>query len=536
MADKRPSVESDHEDASPKKRQRAKPKLTPALYKATLIEKADSASIRVTSSTSDVADAILQRIKKCLDRAKNGPQDEPETKAAVYLASKLMKLHNLEKADVLAHETPEEQRKYAGSSAVSIQRVDGDCSKRVLKNTYVGDLCLAMQSFFDCESYTTAPRVLQPSKLYRSSAAGALVVTFYGIAQSTLMAANAFEMVYNQAVEWARSQKGQSSKNSYCIGLAAELSRRAEKEKEEEEARAKKADEHVLADRIRKENEEAQAKLDRLHELKVVNDDAGASQSQSAASDSPDHANDGMIEDTLSHVDAVDPVISDSGSNDDEDGSEAGGDAFDYGDWNGFSDNESVASDGDFMDADIVREEDDQIWEDELEVDVDAQIDKLATAMPARDSPPLSPSPMLSQPPSPLLPTDLPLPVTDKDADGNVDPAADASAQPQRHDSQQTPVEDEDQANWASHMQLMTFRENATKIADDFLKNNGVELSKGRKSTGVKDWNAYKKGAEDSKKIDIHRKAIAAEAENPEQAEVDWDGPKKDAKIRPVWT
>lgn len=85
-------------------------------------------------------------------------------------------------------------------------------------------------------------------------------------------------------------------------------------------------------------------------------------------------------------------------------------------------------------------------------------------------------------------------------------------------------------------MQLMTFRENATKIADDFLKNNGVELSKGRKSTGVKDWNAYKKGAEDSKKIDIHRKAIAAEAENPEQAEVDWDGPKKDAKIRPVWT
>lgn len=314
MADKRPSVESDHEDASPKKRQRAKPKLTPALYKATLIEKADSASIRVTSSTSDVADAILQRIKKCLDRAKNGPQDEPETKAAVYLASKLMKLHNLEKADVLAHETPEEQRKYAGSSAVSIQRVDGDCSKRVLKNTYVGDLCLAMQSFFDCESYTTAPRVLQPSKLYRSSAAGALVVTFYGIAQSTLMAANAFEMVYNQAVEWARSQKGQSSKNSYCIGLAAELSRRAEKEKEEEEARAKKADEHVLADRIRKENEEAQAKLDRLHELKVVNDDAGASQSQSAASDSPDHANDGMIEDTLSHVDAVDPVISDSGS------------------------------------------------------------------------------------------------------------------------------------------------------------------------------------------------------------------------------
>ncbi|EME40409.1 hypothetical protein DOTSEDRAFT_27064 [Dothistroma septosporum NZE10] len=81
-------------------------------------------------------------------------------------------------------------------------------------------------------------------------------------------------------------------------------------------------------------------------------------------------------------------------------------------------------------------------------------------------------------------------------------------------------------------MELMTFRENATKIEDQWLGDNSVKLRKARKSTGVNHWAAYKEGAEDSKKIDVHRKANADVARNPE---IEWRGSKKDTKTRPIW-
>ena len=68
------------------------------------------------------------------------------------------------------------------------------------------------------------------------------------------------------------------------------------------------------------------------------------------------------------------------------------------------------------------------------------------------------------------------------------------------------------ESSWASHMQLMTFRADATKIADEYLKDHGVKLGKGRnRSSIVRDRGAYEQGKEDGKKIDVHQNRLKEE-------------------------
>lgn len=102
-----------------------------------------------------------------------------------------------------------------------------------------------MENFFGCKSYTTSGRSLK--------------ITLYGIAENTVTAASAFEMVYNLIVEWARPYKGQSGKNSYCYGVCDELWCTAEKDKEEEEERAEKTEEEAKAARLQQEKADDQA-------------------------------------------------------------------------------------------------------------------------------------------------------------------------------------------------------------------------------------------------------------------------------------
>ena len=89
-------------------------KLPAPLYKASIKSLADTGTIKVTSSTADLDNGIIQRIKKCLDRANHPTTPEAEAKAALHLASRLMGQYNVSQAEVLAHETPSAQRQYAG--------------------------------------------------------------------------------------------------------------------------------------------------------------------------------------------------------------------------------------------------------------------------------------------------------------------------------------------------------------------------------------------------------------------------------------
>jgi hypothetical protein len=76
-------------------------------------------------------------------------------------------------------------------------------------------------------------------------------------------------------------------------------------------------------------------------------------------------------------------------------------------------------------------------------------------------------------------------------------------------DTLSTYPEPEAASKWSSHMQLVTFRATADKIAEDYLKCKGVKLySRSARSRKIQDLNAYKQGVQDSKKIDIHRKRI----------------------------
>ncbi|KAK8869279.1 hypothetical protein PGQ11_007857 [Apiospora arundinis] len=220
-------------------RSRAPPnKLSPVLYKASAKELAEADTIRTSSSTADIDDAIILRIKKCLD-------------CANYLTRWRQRLKQ-HFAEVLAHE-PDEQRHYAGQSVVSISRCDGDRSRSVRQQSYTATLAHAMGCFFDCKHYSTG---------YTSS----VDFTFYGIAENSIAAAMSFEMAYNLIAEWARPFKGVGSKNSYCHGICDELVKTAANEKASEELRAKKAESDAIAAKAREEEAERAARLARLAE------------------------------------------------------------------------------------------------------------------------------------------------------------------------------------------------------------------------------------------------------------------------------
>ena len=129
-------------------------KLSPTLYKASVKAFAGTATINVSSSAAGIDEAILQRIKKCLQRANHANTLESKAKAAFYLASRLMGQYNVSQAEALAHEPPATQKQYAGQSVVSIKRADGS-KNTVNKQGFVNRLSYTMQTFFDCKSYST---------------------------------------------------------------------------------------------------------------------------------------------------------------------------------------------------------------------------------------------------------------------------------------------------------------------------------------------------------------------------------------------
>ncbi|KAJ5516512.1 hypothetical protein N7527_008072 [Penicillium freii] len=59
---------------------------------------------------------------------------------------------------------------------------------------------------------------------------------------------------------------------------------------------------------------------------------------------------------------------------------------------------------------------------------------------------------------------------------------------------------------WKSGMQLVQFRKTAEQVADDYLKENKIKLRNMRKRPStIRDLNAYRRGQEDSSKLEIRR-------------------------------
>lgn len=450
--------DSECEPARRKRKRKARPrKIPPPLYKASVKELAETGTIKVTGSTADIDNAIIVRIRKCLERANHPSTPEAEAKAALHLASRLMGQYNVSQAEILAHETPDAQRQYAGQSIVSIQRVDCNGSKPVLHHGYLDALVAAMNGFFDCKAY---------SAVFRSS----LEWTFYGIAENTVAAAMAFEMAYNLIAEWARPHKGVGGKNSYCLGISQELKRMSIETKAAEEEEVKKMERDAIATKVTQEKAERQAQLDRLASLSP------------SPTERPSYEPGVRV---AHHGNADNPIWLDSES----DGEENFDNDLDTGDQN-------------------PEESDEDCFEPDFKVigersvnpfgDLDEEINKLIKI---EDSSP-EPTPFSHS-------SAHPAPSTQGDSPPRKDSGVGSSAGTMQDESGPTETETGLEVKWTSHVQLVQFRETATKIAEDYLKDQGIKLGRGSvRSSVIRDREAYDRGVRDAKKIDVHRKKI----------------------------
>ncbi|CAI7617094.1 unnamed protein product [Penicillium pancosmium] len=184
-------------------------KLRKPLQKATTIGNSSEDEIQ---TASQVDRALLEKIRKCLDRAYHINASEAEARTALLISQRLMTEHNLTRADIIANDAKEPKAHHGGKSTVRIEKIAGS-SRRVIREAFVERLAAA---------------------IYSSDFGTYVDWTFFGIASNTIAAAMAFEMVHNLILDWACHYKGGPSAFSYQIGVADGLRKMAKREKQNE--------------------------------------------------------------------------------------------------------------------------------------------------------------------------------------------------------------------------------------------------------------------------------------------------------------
>ncbi|EER28081.1 hypothetical protein CPC735_034170 [Coccidioides posadasii C735 delta SOWgp] len=227
---------------------RSRKRRTP-LHKAEVKELADQ---RCSAPKLDVDNRVVERLKKCIQKANHPNTSEAEAKAALFLSSKLMTQYNISMLDVLNADDKQEDglHKHGGQSIVEIRK-SRQLNARPNNEGFVSIVAHAMDTFFDCKHYST-----QGMWYIRW--------TFYGIALNTVSAAMAFEMVYNLISNWACDQKGGSSAYSYSMGVARGLLCMAREDKTLQATRAQKEEAERLATEELREQQHRQQELGRL--------------------------------------------------------------------------------------------------------------------------------------------------------------------------------------------------------------------------------------------------------------------------------
>lgn len=412
----------------------------------------------LSATSTDADDGIIQRIQKCLDRANHTNTTEAEGKAALFLSSKLMGQYNVTTADLLAKENAANLVQHTGDSYVTIRSTKG-AGHRVMFQSFVQSVALAMRKAYDCKVYSTRRRDNE------------IRWTFYGIAKNTVAAAMAFEMVHNKILDWACAHTGVSATYSYCNGVADGLISMANKQKDKETREARKKEKEALVAR------EAAEKLQRKGELERLNgppkDASSTSMSDFEVEPRPvqcsvEEDNAGLLTNSLVFDDESD-ILSGYSSENEE--------FFDcYSEIDGMDD----SNDGNDGGEDTP--------EAELEPDFHAD-----------DGEFLDPTADLDEQIRIVLGPKTPLPV------GSTQDEPQHIIEPKK-------ITDQNVNNipcWHSEMQLVRFRETAAQLADDFLKSNNIKLYSGssRKAT-IKDRRAYLQGKQDSKKIDLGQNSI----------------------------
>ncbi len=212
----------------------------------------DNASNKVTSN---LAKGVIERVKKCFDRANHKNANEQEARAASRMAAKYMEQYQISQADLMIHEDALQREKRGGMSAVDIWPAKE--GGRLFTPGWVDLLLGAIGNFFDCKYFSTR----------RSNK---IEWTFYGIAEHTIAAAIAAEAVYNQIEDWSERFTGIQTRNSYCLGVTDGLLTLSEDEKKAAERQARETEVQALAARIREEEADDIARLSRLENPQPV--------------------------------------------------------------------------------------------------------------------------------------------------------------------------------------------------------------------------------------------------------------------------
>jgi Protein of unknown function (DUF2786) len=437
----------------------------PPTCKATVKELADHGRAD-RNGESMIDQQILDRIQKCLDRAKHPNTPELEAKAAWRMSSRLMAQYNVTHADLYQATKNEDLINFAGRSVVAITHTKSDFVK-VLHQAWVSDIANAMTTFFDCKWYSTAR-------------AFSVEWTFYGIAANTVAAAQAFEMAHNLCLEWARTK---NPKRSYCLGIGAGLKKMARDEKKAEKRQAKERERREQQEQQReRESEEnnqpgADAGRPRAARVEEKDSDLEPLQETRFLSPSQDDVNSTIKSEERGKVTPAIKLEEDDDSDSAIKLEESGSHISEF---KGGGDNASDDDHDDESEAKLTFKE-----EDEKPIDLDGDFEQqLQDMIPVPDAP-------------------TPSQISD---DKN-----NALGQPER---QAQNIEDANAdcttiSYWKTSQALVLFQQSAKRVAEEYLKAQKVKLRANRKRVRtVQNYDVYLEGMEDSKKIDVKRRRI----------------------------
>ena len=457
---------------------------------------------------------ILERIRKCLERANHENTPEMEAKAALRLSSRLMAQFNVTQADMLADATTSEDRvQLGGLSKVVVQSTKRGGHALVRIEKWAEDVASAMTVFFDCKYYKTA-RVVK------------VEWTFYGIATNTVAAAMAFEMAFNLIMEWSRAKKG--GMMSYRIGCATGLIDMAKEERKAEMKQAKEAARRELESRLAEEQDQRQREMIRLQPLpsqdgveayrpsspgmdvdNVTNTNNGADTDNNRGDTNVHRATSINTEDynagssTVSHgTESSDQRIhleSKSSYVKEEEHDEP----FGFNDYllsADSSDSETIKDESrdtddssDDSDEDEIKDESTGQSDQEIKPELSlAEENMKAFAQCFVDLTEEKYSNLTGEPSGneDTVTTSLAPREAQQDILGNKGPSSSTSL-------------------WTSNHALQLFRQSAEKVADDYLKSKYLKFRKGRKrQSTIRNFEAFKEGKKDSRRIDVKRRRI----------------------------
>lgn len=147
------------------------------------------------------------KIVKLLTNKDDQSLSEAERSAALNLGLAQCRRYDIDMDQALLEVEYRKNEYKGGSSSVLIKRNDNQLHKNVRTQTFLIDLCDAMEMMFDCHAYTELDK-------------GRLRITFYGVDKHTVTAQIAFVNAYNQAANMGQVYRGSAPKNSYLLGVA----------------------------------------------------------------------------------------------------------------------------------------------------------------------------------------------------------------------------------------------------------------------------------------------------------------------------